>query len=163
MKTREELEAEGILLLGPLVPLWFRLQSDGGSVPGGWFGRWLLKEKQWRAAAFIHDFCYYIIALMYKPGSSAWVTARFRADDELKRNRRKCAKNRFIGWMTGRLIFRGVRVGGAVAMRTVDEIAVPPIIKSVEEVEALCEEWTRRAGLTEQAREQIVIWKRSIA
>ncbi len=155
MKTREQLAMLGVLLLGPIVALWFKLQSDGGSVPGGRVGRWLFKESQWRAAAYIHDYQYFLIALQWPAHSSQWVGRRLTADVDLKQNRKLCAKNKFIGWAWGRVIFRGVRVGGRGSILLPDELVVPPTINAINDVERDC-----RFPVTEQAGEQIAKWKR---
>ena len=161
MKTRKELARLGIELLGPIVPDWFKFQSDGGSVPGGRVGRWLFKETQWRAAAFIHDFRYYLIALLLRSDLPAWVGVRMEADFELQKNRKLCAKNRFIGWAYSRIIFRGVRISGANSIRLPAELVVPPTLKAIEEIERLCLEYYY-ARLTDQAKEQVRKWKESL-
>lgn len=155
MRTRKQLEMLGVLLLGPIVALWFKLQSDGGSLPGGRFGKWVFNESQWRAAAFIHDYRYFLIALQWAPHSAQWVGARMEADYELKENRKKCAVHKVIGWAWGRIIFRGVRVGGRGSILLPDELVVPPSIKAIEDVERDCQ-----FPVTEQAAAQIAKWKR---
>lgn len=155
MKTRAQLAMLGVLLLGPIVALWFKRQSDGGSLPGGRVGKWLFIEEQWRAAAFIHDYWYFLIGLQWPAQSPQWVGARMEADYELKQNRKLCAKNKFIGWAYARIIFRGLRVGGRGSIKLPDELVVPPTIKDIEDVERDC-----RFPITEQAEEQMVKWKR---
>ena len=171
MKTRKQLEMLGVLLLGPIVALWFKLQSDGASVPGGWLGRKLFITTQWTAAAFIHDYEYFLIGLQWpspkmdRPPDiafhiwqalrSKWVGARIEADRNLKENRKLCAKNKFIGWAYARIIFRGLRVGGRGSILLPDELVVPPDIKAINDVERDCQ-----FPVTEQAAEQIAKWKR---
>lgn len=164
--TRAQWALLGILLLGPYVPYEFKRQSDGGSVPFGWLGRWAFNEKQWRAAAYIHDYWYWLIALMYTSpkvkgsdpaGWSMWVAMRMRADFELKQNRRLCARNKALGWLGSRIIFRGVRVGGRGSMRLPSKLWAPPTLKVIEEIEQ-CPELV----MTKQARGQISKWRREV-
>lgn len=158
-------------LLGPKPPPWFVQQSDGGSVPGGRFGRALLNEPEWREAAYTHDWRYYLNALMYPaPGTFnadgnemvRWVGARLTADYELKENRKRCAKNKLMGWASSRLIFRGVRIGGRIAMRKPDELVVPPTLEAIAEVEASCIKWMG-GQFTNQAKLQTEKWKQALA
>lgn len=163
MRTREQLEAEGVKLIGPIVPKDFKSQSDGGSVPLGRAGRWLFKEPQWRAAAYIHDFRYYLIALQWRGPSKDrepsvdWVGERMKADYEFKLNRRLCAKRKFLGAVRALYCFRAVRTGGRASMKEPSELWVPPTLKAIEEVQACCER-----PLTQQAMKQIAEWIRSL-
>lgn len=157
MRTREQLEAEGVLLLGPIVTEAFKWQSDGGSVPLGRVGRWLFKERQWRAAAYIHDFRYYLIALQWPVRSAQWVGARMEADYEFKQNRRLCAKNRFMAPFRALYCFRAVRIGGRMSIKLASELWAPPTWQAINEIEACCE-----TPLTEQAKQQIAKWRKQV-
>lgn len=162
-KTRQQLAMLGVFLLGPeIVPGWFIRQSDGGSLPLGWFGRFVFNEPQWRAAAYIHDFWYYIIALVWDPeeDKSDWVSSRMKADFELRQNRARVAKHRVIGWAWGRIIYRGLRAGGAGSVRAPSELVVPPSIAAVDEIEALIVEMG--LPVTEQARDILAQWRLKI-
>lgn len=165
-KTRAQWAFLGILLLGPFVPWDFKRQSDGGSVPFGRLGKWAFNEKQWRAAAYIHDYWYWLIALMYASpkdkdsdpaGWSLWVACRLRADFELKQNRRMCARNRIVGWLASRVIFRGVRLGGRASVRKPENLWMPPTLEALGEI-IECPELV----MTEQAEAQIVKWRERI-
>lgn len=153
-RTREQLAMLGIWLLGPIVPEWFKKQSDGGSVPFGRVGKWLFVESQWRAAAFIHDFRYWLIALQWTHKSPAWVGARMEADFEFKKNRKKSAKRRWLAPFQAMYCFRAVRAGGRVSIHNSSEIAVPATLADVEEIEAMLE-----PAVTALAAAQIVKWK----
>jgi hypothetical protein len=161
-KTRKELKLLGVLLLGPIVPEWFKRQSDGGSVPLGWFGRFVFNERQWRAAAYIHDFWYYLIALLWDPEyeESDWVSARMKADFELKQNRKAVAKHRIIGWAWGRIIYRGLRVGGAGSVRSREELVVPPTPAAITEIEACIRDM--HLQITQQAWDVMAKWRREV-
>lgn len=154
MKTRDELAAEGVLLDGPIVPEWFKLQSDGCSVPTR-LGRFFLRARQSRAGCYIHDFEYWLIALEWVAHSPEWVGARMAADYRLKQNRKLVARNKAIGWIYSRLWFRGVRVGGRSAVRASYELAVPPTLGAVLEIETYLSR-----PITTQARRQLEAWKR---
>lgn len=145
IKTREQLKAKGVLLAGPIVPDWFKAQSDGCSVPTR-IGRVFLKAKQSRAACYIHDFEYYVAAIDFPDGFGRDV-ARFQADLRLRGNRKLVARTRFFGWIYGRLYYRAVRLGGARAMKTEDRLAIPPTLKDCEDIKThLRRELTNHAG-----------------
>lgn len=131
MKSRTQLRAEGVELHGPIVPDWFKKQSDGCSVPTR-IGRLFLKAEQARAACYIHDFGYYLTALQYHEGSAKHEGARMAADYNLKRNRKLVARTRMFGWIYSRMYFRAVRIGGKYAMKGPEELAVPPTVADVE-------------------------------
>lgn len=138
MKTRLE---------GLEPPKWFIAQSDGGTCPGGKFGRWVLREQVWRPAAWRHDYKYYLIAIQYPPKSHEWISERFRADHAFKLNLRKLLPSRFMGWIRARAYFRALRVFGAQAIKK-DKLAVPPGFLSRSNLEKhLDEPLTARAKL----------------
>lgn len=137
------------------VPEWFRLQSDGGSVPGGWLGRWLANERQWREEAILHDFKYYLIALQYPLRSVEFVGSRMAADYEFKKGVQAQAKNKAVGWLRARLCFRGVRIGGRAAMRKPAELAVPPTAKSREHLKKFLDK-----PMTARAQRQFKQWEK---
>ena len=136
MKTRSQLVKEGVLLEGPVVPGWFKIQSDDCSTPGGRLGGWLLQRRVARPACIIHDFEYYLTSLQWPSYSPAWMGDRLKADANLKVNRKKIGRNKLIGWIYSRIYFRGTRIGGRWAMRKPqkrpiqDKLAVPPGPKS---------------------------------
>ena len=125
-KTREQLEREGVLLLGPIVPEWFKAIADGCSVPRGI--RWIMRAEQGRAACYIHDWRYYCAGIANEKGSGERAANRIMADYELKQNRAASMRSRAVGWIYGALYFRGVRAGGAYAMRDRIELMerIPP-------------------------------------
>lgn len=162
MRTREQLALEGRLLIGPLVPKWFKLQSDGCSVPLGKVGKWALKADQARPACIIHDLRYYEIAIQYDPeGTDAekasWKLARMKADYELKQNRRLVAKVRFFGRLYAIKYFRAVRAFGASCVKTIPELPIPPTILALEALEALFDD-----KLTKRAENIFHIWRLAI-
>ena len=134
MKTREQLATEGKLLRGPIVPEFFKLQSDGCSIPLGRLGRFLLRAGQARPACYIHDYRYYLIATLWVTGALEWVNARWSADYELKLNRKLVAKYLFFGRIYAMLYFRPVRIGGRFTMKTPSELAVPPTPPAIDAV-----------------------------
>jgi hypothetical protein len=113
-KTRKELESEGVYLTGHIVPEWFKPKCDGCSVPRGL--RRLMKAKQGHSPCVLHDWKYFIIPLVYEPGNILREHERIQADYELKLNREKVAKNKFIGKLMGIFYYRGVRLGGKKAL-----------------------------------------------
>lgn len=160
MKTRSQLAKEGVLLEGPVVLSWFKLQSDNCSVPTK-LGKMFLNAKKFSWPCQIHDFMYYLPAIQYAPHSPKWQGARLQADARLKENIRLVAKNRFAGWMYSRIYFRSVRIGGRGAMRkpkknpVKDKLAVPPGPKSREELKLYLEQ-----PLTPLAKHQFAQWEK---
>ncbi len=155
MKTREELSYSGTLLLGHLVPPWFKKQSDGCSTPGGKLGGWLLKTEQARAACYIHDFDYYLNAIQWVPKTPTWIGDRLQADYRLRINRKLVAKKKLIGWVYSRAYFRAVRLGGRYAMKRPGELVIPPSIGDIDELEQFLHK-----PLTRQARTLLNVWRR---
>lgn len=155
MKTRQQLRAEGIELHGPIVPGWFKAQSDGCSVPTR-IAQFFLKAEQTRAACYIHDFEYYLFSIQYHDSDPRWQDRRWAADNHLRRNRALVAHNRFIGWIYSRLYFRGVRIGGKYAMKLAPNLFVPP---TVDHIQALAKDHLRKP-LTPQAEATIEKWTR---
>lgn len=161
MKTRTQLLKEGILLEGPIVPDWFRLQSDACSTPGGRLGGWLLKRQTAQAACYIHDFEYYLTALQWPSYSPAWMGDRLKADANLKVNRRKMGRNKLVGWIYSRIYFRGTRIGGRWSMKNPqkrplqDRLAVPPGPKSREQLKKYL-----NRPLPSLAEQQFIQWER---
>lgn len=120
MKSRVELAQEGILLIGPVVPGWFKAFSDGCSVPKGL--RWLMRAKYGCAACRIHDYRYHMIVCAYPSHATPQREAqRILADYELKHNRATTMRSRALGWLFGKLYYRGVRIGGTASFKTNDE------------------------------------------
>lgn len=149
-------------MIGPLVPRWFKLQSDGCSVPLGKLGRWALKADQAKPACIIHDFRYYEIAIQYdfegsRSEKAKWKTKRMQADYELKQNRRLVAKVRFFGRIYAIKYFRAVRAFGAKCIKTIPELQIPPTIKALEELEGLFDD-----KLTTRAENIFHIWRLAI-
>lgn len=159
-KTREQLEAEGILLYGPLVPEFFKLQSDGCSIPLGRVGRFLMRAKQARPACYIHDYRYYLMAILWATGAIEWVNARFSADYELKLNRKLVAKYRFFGKIYAAIYFRPVRTGGRLTIKKPSDLFVPPTIVALEAVEK--DLLTMEDPLTERAEALLKYWRKII-
>ena len=169
MKTREQLRAEGIELHGPIVPTWFKDQSDGCSVepfrPKNIFLRRLaiipnrafrivLRAEQARAACYIHDFRYYINAIQNVGHSPDWVGSRMRGDYELKQNRALVGRNKFFGWAYSRMYYRAVRVGGKYAMKLAPKLVIPP---TLDDIQALVRDHLHKP-LTPQAEATIEKW-----
>lgn len=156
MKTRSQLAKEGVLLEGPIVPDWFKWQSDGCSTPGGKLGGWLLKREETESACYIHDFGYYLTAIQWPSHSPAWMGDRLEADAYLKVNRRKLGKNKLIGWIYSRIYFRGTRIGGRWAMKNPleDELAVPPTREAREQLKLYLHE-----PLSPLAEQQFDLWE----
>ena len=154
MKTREELSYSKTLLLGHLVPHWFKNQSDGCSAPGGRLGKWLLKTEQARAACYIHDFDYYLLAVEWKPKTPGWTGDRMQADYRLRINRRLVAKRKLFGRIYGLAYFRAVRLGGRYAMKRPGELVIPPSIEAIDDLEQFL-----HRPLTKQARVLLNIWR----
>lgn len=140
-QTRQQLERSGVRLSGPQVPEWFREIADGCSVPRGL--RWLMRASHGRAACYIHDYRYYCAAIANGTGSQIRAKNRIMADYELKQNRAASMRWRSVGWVFGSLYFRGVRVGGAYAMRDRLELMdrVPPTRDDLEKLFQHIREW----------------------
>lgn len=160
MKTRKQLEEDGILLHGPIVPEFFKLQSDGCSIHLGPIGRFLLRAKQARPACYIHDYRYYLIAILWANGAIAWVNARFGADYELKRNRKLVAKYLFFGRIYAMIYFRPVRIGGRFTFKSPSDLAVPPTVVALESVKK--DLLKMENPLTERAEAIIEYWRKVI-
>jgi len=114
MKTREQLEKEGILLWGPVIPEWFKPISDGCSVPKGL--KWIMRARQGVAACRIHDYAYFCISFAYPPGHYRREELRIASDYMLKVNRAKSLP-RILSRLYGALYFRGVRIGGSKTLK----------------------------------------------
>jgi hypothetical protein len=140
-KTRAELRAEGVELYGPIVPEWFKDICDGCSVPRGI--RFIMRAKQGRAACRIHDWRYYCAAIANAKGDPVRDKNRIMADYELKVNRAASMRSRSVGWMFGSLYFRGVRAGGAYAMRDRLELMdrVPPTKAAIDDLFEHIQKW----------------------
>lgn len=149
---------------GKPPPKWFIDQSDGGSCPGGKFGKWALREPVWRPAAWWHDYGYYRVALQYPPGSHEWITGRFRADHAFKLNVRKCLPNRFMGWLRAKAYFRALRAFGNQSVRRPiknpeeDKLAVPPGPLSRENLKKHLDK-----PMTARAKRQFAQWEKEEA
>lgn len=156
MKTRDQLALEGRLLVGPLVPGWFKKQSDGCSVPLGRIGRWALKADQAKPTCSIHDFRYYEVGIQWdkKEDESKWKIGRMNADYELKQNRRLVAKRRLFGRLYAMSYFRAVRLFGSQSIKTIPELVMPPTIEAINELEVLFDD-----PLTERAKRIFEMWK----
>jgi hypothetical protein len=153
-KTREDLEALGVLLDGEIVPPWFKAQSDGASIKTR-FLRFVLRAKKARAPAFIHDFDYYLTALQWKRGTPEWIGARMEADARLKDNRAAVAlKHKVMGEVQSNLWFRGVRFGGAGAVRDPSELVVPPTLEDINQIADFLDK-----PITKQAQKWLGIWR----
>lgn len=160
-KTRHVLEMQGILLRGPLVPEWFKLQSDGCSVPTG-FLRKVLKSSQTRAACYIHDFEYYLINICYQPNTLESRNARQMADVSLRWNRTRIGRNWLSGQVFGRWYYRGVRLGGKRALnKKHGTLVTPPSMKSVDEIREHCIELCDGA-LTKTAKKRLAKWQNEL-
>lgn len=155
MRNRKDIEADGVLLDGWIVPDWFKAQSDGGSIPTR-LGKWILREKDGRPAAYVHDFDYYLIPLEYKKNSPEWVGARQEADIRLKQNLALIvSRKRWYARFIARQWYRGVRIGGKHTVRTVAELAIPPTAQEAVELYAFVR--------TQQAVSVISNWIRSFS
>lgn len=166
MKTKEQLFAEGTLLRGNIVPDWFKARSDGCSVEPfkgkvGAIGRFInylarlcLQADQAKAACFIHDFHYYLVAVQWPRYSPEWKGARLEADAYLKENRRRVARNPLFGLIYSLLYFRAVRVAGRWFVKPLTELAVPPTKEDIAYVESLLD-----FPLTKQAISALEHWK----
>jgi len=164
-KTREQLAVAGILLAGPIVPSFFKITSDGASVPTG-FMRKVLDADQTRAAGFIHDYGYYLGNICFVPGTLDYKRARYQADVDLKFNRTKIGKGFVRGQVFGRIYFRGVRfpfIGGARAMRKKHgKLERPPSLASLELVRGHCVDLCKPHGLSKYAKKQLKQWEKQI-
>lgn len=155
MKSKELLSLNNTLLLGWVVPPWFKKQSDGCSTPGGRVGRWALRTEQAKAACHIHDFDYYLNAIQWIPKTPGWVGDRLQADYRLRINRKLVAKNKMLGWIYSRAYFRSVRLGGRYAMKRTGELVIPPSIQDIDDLEQFLDK-----PLTKQARVLLNVWRR---
>ena len=97
-----------------------------------------MRAEQGRASCRIHDWRYYCAAIANEKGSKERAANRIMADYELKQNRAASMRSRAVGWIYGALYFRGVRAGGAYAMRDRLELMerIPP--SRVDAVLLLC-------------------------
>lgn len=120
-KTRKELAAQGRLLIGPVVPDWFKKICDGCSVPG-WFLKKLLRADDYVASCRIHDWRFYLIAIAYIPGTPLSNRERAAADMELRINIRSTFINPLRAVFAPRVYYRGVRIGGRRSLREDGEI-----------------------------------------
>jgi hypothetical protein len=154
---RKELARKGILLFGPVAPKWFTLQSDGCSVPTR-IGKFFLKATQSRAACFIHDFEYYLLAIQWERVSAEWKGARMGADWNLKRNRALVAKNKVFGWIYSRLYFRGVRVGGKHTVREPRDLAMPPTLGALKKLKSYLDK-----PITKLAKAKLEEWEERLS
>lgn len=155
-KTREQLIALGIFLLGWLVPEWFKKQSDGPSIRTR-FLRFILGARKGYPPAYIHDYDYYLRDIQWEPGTPKWIGARMEADARLKDNRETVAlKHPWIGKIQGNIWFRGVRAGGASggAVKALDELVVPPSLEDIAVVESHL-----NVPITKRARKLLKSWR----
>ena len=116
-------------------------------------GKFFLKANQARAACYIHDFEYYLIALQWKPNAIEWKVVRFQADYHLKRNRKAVARWWLAGRIYARLYFRFVRLSGRFAMRTTPHLFMPPTPEALEEIKGYL-----RLPITRLARDTLARW-----
>lgn len=161
-KTREQLRISGVLLAGPVVPGFFKLASDGCSVPTG-FLRKFLKADQTKAACRIHDYSYYLINICCEIGSKDHKHKRHIADATLRWNRTKIGKNWITGQIFGRLYYRGVRFGGGNALRKKHgKLIAPPSEQALEAVRKDCIEFCQPHSLTKRAKKKLRQWEKQI-
>jgi len=121
--TYLKLKSMGILLMGLVVPEWFKVICDGCSIPKGF--RWLGRARHSIAICRIHDFWYYIIPFCLPPDSEFREMYKMTADFEFKLNRRKISRYKLIGRMYAVAYFWGVRIGGNQALnKSVDMLVV---------------------------------------
>lgn len=119
----KKLKSMGILLMGLVVPEWFKVICDGCSIPKGF--RWLGRARHSIAICRIHDFWYYIIPFSLSPDNEFREMYKMTADFEFKLNRRKISKYRIIGRLYAVAYFWGVRIGGNGALnKSVDMLVV---------------------------------------
>lgn len=159
LNSRRQLIKEGRIKLrdldGPDPPHWFILQCDGCSVPTKAAKMFLRAEKfAWPCQK--HDFMYYLAALQWTPGSPQWQGYRFEADATLRDNIKLVAKNRFFGFLYSRIYFRGVRIGGRAAMKTQEELAVPPTAKARAHLKKFLDK-----PITAMAQRQLKKWEQT--
>ena len=139
MKTREELEEEGTLLEGDIVPDWFKWRSDKCSVPGR-FMKWGLRAEVYAAGCYIHDWDYYKTNIIFEPGSKEWRGSLKMADLRLKRNVRLIQKWPVRSKLHGFLYYAGVRIGGRKAARKkskIEDIWMPPTKEDIQYLRTL--------------------------
>ena len=139
--TRENLASRGVLLAGPVVPNWFKLQSDGCSIPSRFMSKFL-DALQTRAACYIHDYEYYLVNCCCAQDSVDRKHYRKSADVNLQFNRVRIGRGStkvgkwWKGQVFGRWYYRGVRIGGKRALnKKVYTIPVPPSVKEIKRVE----------------------------
>lgn len=133
MSTRGEWAAKGILFVGPPVPPWYKLQSDGCSLPLGKVGRFLLRGRRAKLVCCIHDFECFIADIQYERHSPAWRNERLAADFGLKINRKLLARCWLVGQMYARLYYRGVRLGSYSRVGN-QKIIAPPTNKAIDDM-----------------------------
>ena len=111
METLVSLEAKGDLLFGPVKPKWFHGDC---SVPGR-IGKKLLNVDLAKDACELHDWCYFLIPILYEYQSPLWNLKLHIADAELRWNLTKMRKKHWFAKLWGYVYYAGVRmpfVGG---------------------------------------------------
>lgn len=130
-------------LLGDVVPDWFKVRSDGCSVPFkkhpilGIPVKVFLIPELVRAACYIHDWDYYLTGLKNVTGSPGFIGDRLAADVRLKRNIKLVVRlGPVSGWLLRRTYFRAVRIGGSHAIWTWEEgLPWPPSVYDARELQ----------------------------
>lgn len=173
-KTRQQLAILGVLLFGPIIATWFKLQSDGISIRGR-ISRWALDADQATAAGFIHDFRYFLINVTCTPHSLERKHYRQLADTELRWNVTRIGKgwaqeNLPVvgkGWMKGqilgRMYGRAVRLRGHKALNEkILTIPMPPSLEALERVEEECKDMWKPNPIPKYGLKQLKTWKKQL-
>lgn len=127
--TRIELERQGVLLDGPIVPSWFKTRCVDCSAPKPFKDMSMVSRLT--SACEIHDARYTVIPVVFKKGSKELRRARKHADKEFFNNCKLIVgaygKRRWRGVFLTRIVYSAVRTFGrwAIGKRDVQGHRMP--------------------------------------
>lgn len=112
--TRNELENQGVLLKGPIVPAWFKTRCVDCSAPKPFKNMSMVARLT--SACEIHDARYTVIPVVFENGSKALRRARKHADREFFDNCKLIVgaygRRRWRGLLLTRTVYAVVRAFG---------------------------------------------------
>jgi hypothetical protein len=135
VRTRAQLYRDGVLLLGPIVPEWFKERCDNCSAPNKLKGKFMV--SQLTSACRIHDLRFTMIPYVFEKGSLRR-EARRHADSEFLENCRVIVgargAYRVRGFFLTRTVYATVRMFGRWAMKE-PNVTGPRMPKTTAELE----------------------------
>lgn len=127
--SQAEILRRGDLLYGPVRPKWFRGEC---SVPTA-LAKWIMNTKLAQEACELHDWCYFMIPILYVAGDTMWEMRLHEADCHLRWNLVRLRKKNWFGRLWAYVYYIGVRlpfIGGRRAVKHYADLSRLPHSKA---------------------------------